>query len=110
MGEPWTVDETRVLAEVACFPVLQAERAGRKVVKAEYLRRAERRLQGRTHHTLKDRCYRISEVLRDAGYPWVQGWKPPSMVGQHPNSEGVTAMTRAAVLPLAEKLLGPPSR
>jgi hypothetical protein len=105
MGTAWTTDEIRTLAEIAYFPVLLAERSGRPVVKAEALRDAERLLPGRTHHTLKDRCYRISEVLNDEGFPWVAGWKPPALVGQTPNSAGVTALIREAVLPIARREL-----
>jgi hypothetical protein len=62
------------------------------------LRQAEHALPGRTHHTIKDRCYRISEVLRDAGLPWVDGWNPPSLVGQRPNSPGTTRVIERAIL------------
>jgi len=107
MREPWTILEVRELTEAAYLPVLRGEVSGRPVVKAEALRYAEERLPGRTHHTLKDRCYRISEVLRDEGLPWVQGWKPPDMVGQTPNSAGVTEIIRAAALPLVRAEFGP---
>lgn len=98
MRRGWTVDEIRTLARVAYFPVLRAELSGDPVVKAEYLRRAESALPDRTHHTCKDRCYRISEVLRDEGLPYVQGWQPPDQVGQTPNSTGVSQVIAEAVL------------
>ena len=102
MSGPWTVDEVRTIAELAYFPVLRADLPGERPNKAHALRQAEQHLPGRTHHTLKDRCYRISEVLRDEvlrdeGLPWVQGWKPPDLVGQRPSSAGMTDVIRAAV-------------
>lgn len=100
---PWTAAEVRILAETAYFPVLLAQLRGMSVVKAEALRAAESKLPGRTHHTIKDRCYRISEVLRDEGFPWVRGWNPPDVVGQTPNSAGVTAVIREAVLPVVPR-------
>lgn len=102
MYHEWTFREIQALTTIAYIPVLQAELDGRRVVKAEMLRRAESALPGRTHHTLKDRCYRISEVLRDEGLPWVGGWKPPAMAGQRANSPGVTSLIRAAAVPLVE--------
>lgn len=106
MARQWTVEEVRTLAEVAYFPVLRAELAGENPVKVDALRRAEKALPGRTHHTLKDRCYRISEVLRDEGLPWVQGWKPPDLVGQTPNSAGVSQVIREALLAQARSEFG----
>lgn len=99
----WTVEEVRMLFEVAYLPVLRAQLDGKEVVKAEAIRAAESKLPGRTHHSIKDRCYRISEVLRDEGLPSVRGWNPPDEVGQTPNSVGVTRVIREAVLPLARR-------
>ena len=96
------MEEVRALAELACFPVLRAELAGERPNKAHTLRQAHEHLPGRSFHTLKDRCYRISEVLRDDGLPWVPGWKPPDLVGQRPNSAGMTDVIRAAVLDAAQ--------
>lgn len=104
-GRVWTVDEVRTLTEACYLPVLRAQLEGKDVVKAEYLRIAETKLPGRTHHTIKDRCYRISEVLRDEGYPFVRGWNPPDEVGQTPNSEGTTKIIRDAVIPVAREHL-----
>jgi hypothetical protein len=106
MNERWTVEEIRTLARVAYFPVLRAELVGKPVVKAEHLRAAESALPGRTLHTCKDRCYRISEVLRDEGLPFVRGWRPPDEVGQNPNSSGVTAVIREALLAAAKAEFG----
>jgi hypothetical protein len=106
MYRQWTVEEIRTLARVADFPVPRAELAGEPVVKAEHLRAAEYALPGRTHHTCKDRCYRISEVLRDEGLPFVDGWKPPDEVGQTPNSVGVAAVIREAILATARREFG----
>jgi len=94
MTERWTVEEVRTLARCCYFPVLREELAGGRPVKADALREAEAHLPHRTHHTLKDRCYRISSVLDRHGYPWVEGWKPPEMVGQTPNSAGAEAVIR----------------
>jgi hypothetical protein len=96
----WTEDEIRILMTACYLPVLQAEISGEQPVKADYLRAAQRQLSDRTLHTVQDRCYRISEVLRDEGLPWVFGWKPPDMVGQTPNSPGVTILLRKVVLPM----------
>jgi hypothetical protein len=98
MRERWTEAEIETLATIAYFPVLRLQLQGLPAVKVDYLRRAESALPRRTHHTIKDRCYRISEVLRDEGLPWVNGWNPPDQVGQTPNSAGVTAIIRAGVL------------
>ncbi len=105
MAERWTTDEVGVLFEAAYWPILRSQIAGVDFVKAEALRAAESKLPGRTHHTIKDRCYRISEVLRDEGLPWVRGWNPPDEVGQTPNTAGVTMVIREAVLPLARSHL-----
>lgn len=106
MYREWTFNEIQTLTQLAYIPVLEAELSGQPIVKAEMLRRAEEALPGRTHHTLKDRCYRISEVLHDEGLPWVAGWKPPAMAGQRANSPGVTNLIRRAALPLVEMAVG----
>ena len=106
MRRLWTVEEVHILTETAYIPVLRAEQSGQDVIKADALRAAERRLPGRTHHTLKDRCYRISEVLRDEGLPWVQGWKPPEMGGQRRNSAGTTEVIKAGALSLVRTEFG----
>ena len=62
MGQ-WTSSEVKILAENAYWPVLEAELAGRPIVKAVALRHAGLFLPERTHHSIKDRCYKISEVL-----------------------------------------------
>lgn len=96
---PWTATELKILAQLY-FKVLREERSGNHINKADVLREAEAALPGRTHHTLKDRCYRISEVLDDHGIPWVNGWKPPLLVGQSPNSIGVSRRIWKALEPM----------
>ncbi|NDK90411.1 DUF3883 domain-containing protein [Gordonia desulfuricans] len=100
-GQPWTKSDIEILA-VEYFTVLEAEIAGVPVVKAEALRRAQQALPtDRTIHTLKDRCYRISEELWKRDLPWVEGWKPPQLVGQSPNSDNVATTIWSAVEPMA---------
>lgn len=106
MTNLWAEAEIIALAETAYFPVLRNQIAGRRSVKADYLRKAERVLPGRTHHSIKDRCYRISEVLRDNQLAWVQGWNPPGQVGQSPNSLGVTGTISRAILGRARREFG----
>lgn len=99
-GEPWTQSDVEILAH-EYFEVLNAELAGRDVVKADALRRAQSLMPtDRTIHTLKDRCYRISEELWKRDLPWVEGWKPPQLVGQSPNSVNVAATIWSAIEPL----------
>jgi hypothetical protein len=99
-GQRWTVEEVRILMASCYLPVLQAEQVGERVVKSDYLVAAEEQLPSRTFHTIKDRCARISEVLRDEGLPSVKGWRPSGFASQTPNSAGVTAVIREAVLPM----------
>lgn len=106
MHRVWTTDEIRALWETAYRPVLRAEIRGLSVNKAEYLRRAESVLAGRTFHICKDRCYRISTLLRDEGLPFVAGWRPPDEVGQSPNSAGQTAVIRSALFASAREEFG----
>lgn len=106
MTNRWTAEEVRVLWKTAYLPVLRGQLQGEQLNKASSLRDAEKELPGRTHHTLKDRCYRISEVLDTEGLPWVRGWQPPSNVGQTPNSAGVNAIIRGAILTDAQREFG----
>lgn len=106
MPNRWTPDEVRTLWRTAYVPVLRSELRGVTENKAAFLRRAESKLPGRTYHTCMDRCYRISEVLNEEGLPWVMGWKPPSNVGQTPNSAGVSSVIRQAVLAEARREFG----
>jgi hypothetical protein len=63
-GEPWTQTEVEILAK-EYFEVPRAELHGEKVNKNDALRRAMEAMPSeRTLHTLKDRCYRISEEPR----------------------------------------------
>ena len=99
-GEPWTQSDVRILAR-EYFAVLGAERAGQSVNKNDALRQAQAAMPvHRTIHTLKDRCYRISEELWKRDLPYVAGWKPPQLVGQSPNSMNVAATIWAAIEPL----------
>ena len=105
-GEAWTQTDVAVLA-AEYFAVLDAERDGRPVNKNDALRRAQAAmLTDRTIHTLKDRCYRISEELWKRGLPWVDGWKPPTMVGQRANSVNVAATIWAAIEPMVRRIRG----
>ncbi len=99
-GKPWTADEVARLAR-EYFAVLDEELAGGHVNKNAVLRRAQQNLPGRTLHTLKDRCYRISEELAKRHLPWVQGWKPPAMGGQTSNTANVGATIWQAIEPMA---------
>lgn len=103
VGEPWTQAEVTTLGR-EYFAVLREERAGRSVNKNDALRRAQAAMPvERTIHTLKDRCYRISEELWKRDLPYVSGWRPPQLVGQNPNSVNVAATIWAAI----ETLMAP---
>ncbi|MDP3892122.1 DUF3883 domain-containing protein [Nocardioides sp.] len=67
------------------------------------LLRAQEVLPHRTYHTLMDRCYRISEELWKRDLPWVQGWKPPAMGNQRPNTVNMAATIWNAVESMTRK-------
>lgn len=101
-GEPWTQRDVEILAR-EYFDVLDSELAGQSVNKNDALRRAQGAMPTeRTIHTLKDRCYRISEELWKRGLPFVAGWRPPQLVGQSPNSVNVSATIWAAIAPFTD--------
>lgn len=103
-GEPWTVRDVEILAR-EYFDVLQSELAGQSVNKNDALRRAQAAMPtDRTIHTLKDRCYRISEELWKRDLPFVAGWRPPQLVGQNPNSGNVSTTIWAAVEPFTHSM------
>jgi hypothetical protein len=103
----WTAEEVEILAVHTYWPALEAELSGKRYVKSDLLETGEAWLSGRSHHTVKDRCYRISQVLWEEGLPWVRGWKPPELVGQRPNSPGVDQVIRELALPyLRQRITG----
>lgn len=109
-GEPWTQTEVEILAK-EYFEVLDAESRGEQVNKNAALRRAMAALPSeRSLHTLKDRCYRISEELWKRDLPWVEGWKPPQLVGQSANSVNVSTTIWAAIEDMADGARGTVSR
>ncbi|MCT1922748.1 hypothetical protein M3C63_12905 [Brevibacterium luteolum] len=69
-------------------------------MKVDAIRRAQAALPNdRTEHTVKDRLYRISEELWKRDLPWIQGWKPPTLVKQQPNTENVGRTIWSAIEP-----------
>lgn len=105
-GEAWTQYEVEILAR-EYFEVLRSESRGQSVNKNEALRRARGAMPtDRTIHTLKDRCYRISEELWKRDLPFVAGWRPRQLVGQSPNN--VAATIWAAIEPFASDLATQP--
>jgi hypothetical protein len=73
-GPGWPVAEIRPTV-AAYFAMLRAELAGQRYVKAAFNREVQA-VTGRSHGAVERRFMNISAVLRDAGLPYIWGYKP----------------------------------
>jgi hypothetical protein len=77
MAEDWSREE--VEAVVADYlDMLLRERRGEEVNKAEHNRNLRNVLTKRSAGSVEFKHGNISAVLRDLGYPWIEGYKPAS--------------------------------
>ena len=73
-GKSWTTPEINAIV-VDYVAMLQAELAGRTIVKAER-NRALQALTGRSHGSIEYKHQNISAVMAEFGLPFIQGYKP----------------------------------
>ena len=73
-GKSWTTPEIKTIV-VDYVAMLQAELAGRTIVKAER-NRALQALTGRSHGSIEYKHQNISAVMAEFGLPFIQGYKP----------------------------------
>src|SRR5688572_5174254 len=77
MAEDWSREE--VEAVVADYlDMLLRERRGEEVNKSEHNRNLRNILTKRSSGSVEFKHQNISAVLRDLGYPWIEGYKPAS--------------------------------
>lgn len=72
---PWSDAENDVVID-AYFQMLTWERLGREYVKAEVVRSVEKQLPRRSYGSIEFKFQNISAVLNDAGYDYIDGYKP----------------------------------
>lgn len=71
----WSDDENDVVID-AYFQMLTWERIGREFVKADVNRSVQQQLPGRSRGSIEFKFQNISAVLNDAGYDFIDGYKP----------------------------------
>ncbi|WP_139346692.1 hypothetical protein [Sinomonas mesophila] len=91
---PWTLGEIRVIVDIY-FEMLEYELSSANYVKAGYNREIQAKT-GRSRQSVDYKFCNISHVLKEAGYPSIDGYKPRS------NTQSAlrdVVLKRAAVLP-----------
>lgn len=71
----WSDDENDIVI-AAYFQMLTWERIGRPFVKADVVRSVEKQLSNRSYGSIEFKFQNISAVLNDAGYDFIDGYKP----------------------------------
>ena len=75
MPEAWSREEVEA-AVADYFSMLASELSGERYNKAEHNRNLQRLLRDRPHGSIERKHQNISAVLRELGYPWIDGYKP----------------------------------
>jgi hypothetical protein len=75
MGDAWSVTEVELIV-ADYLDMLEAELAGEQYSKTAHRRRLIGKLNHRTEGSIERKHQNISAVLREAGVPFVDGYKP----------------------------------
>ena len=74
-GSDWSRAEVEATVS-SYFEMLALELRGKDYTKAEYRRRLQPLLEGRTEGAIEYKYQNVSAVLLDIGFPYVEGYKP----------------------------------
>lgn len=105
---PWSVAEDAAIVGTY-FAMLERELRGERFVKVEYNRRLAKLLNGRSAQAIEFKHANISAILRETGFPFIDGYKPRSNYQEDLRGEVARRLPQeTALLALAATATGAP--